>query len=288
MTFDLRQLKATATLLEMIAGLPARKSSFRRHAGDGSLTVLPCMTTLPTLTNDEVGRQDTDRAGGAQTRCPWIACFIKHNTDVFARNGAFNGGHPGMTTSLDLRVSRYDRAPRDQVIPCDTLSGSSLARRTVLSGREPVSRARQRALTLIELLFAIAILGVVSSLAYGGYQQYLQSIRIVQAKTDIRTMELELERYHVKNNRFPETLAEAGLGGMRDPWNRPYQYLNIQTTTNRGNVRKDRKLVPINSDYDLYSVGKDGLSKPPLTAKDSLDDVIRASNGAFIGVAADY
>jgi len=193
-----------------------------------------------------------------------------------------------MTTSLDLRVSRLDRAPRDQVIPCDTPSGSSRERGIALSGREPVSRARQRALTLIEMLFAIAILGVVSSLAYGGYQRYWQGLRLVQAKTDIRTMELELEQYRVKHNRFPETLAEAGLGAMRDPWNRPYLYLNIQTATNRANVRKDRKLVPINSDYDLYSVGKDGLSKPPLTAKDSLDDVIRASNGAFIGLAADY
>ncbi|MCP5251868.1 MAG: hypothetical protein H6939_09135 [Burkholderiales bacterium] len=46
--------------------------------------------------------------------------------------------------------------------------------------------------------------------------------------------------------------------------------------------------MPINSDYDLYSMGKDGASVSPLTAKASRDDIIRANNGRFIGRAADY
>ena len=53
-------------------------------------------------------------------------------------------------------------------------------------------------------------------------------------------------------------------------------------------VRKDKNLVPINTDFDLYSLGKDGLSAGPLTAKDSRDDIVRANNGAFIGRAEDY
>lgn len=129
---------------------------------------------------------------------------------------------------------------------------------------------------------------MLGTLAYAGYQQYFEKARLAQAKVDIRAMEASLERYHAGNGRFPETLAEAGLGGKLDPWNNPYQYLNIATAKNRGQVRKDRHLVPINSDYDLYSMGKDGLTKPPLTAKPSRDDVIRANNGAFVGLASDY
>ncbi len=55
-----------------------------------------------------------------------------------------------------------------------------------------------------------------------------------------------------------------------------------------GQARKDRFLVPINSDYDLYSLGKDGRSVAALTAKDSRDDVVRASDGAFIGLASNF
>jgi general secretion pathway protein G len=49
--------------------------------------------------------------------------------------------------------------------------------------------------------------------------------------------------------------------------------------------RKDRFLVPINSDYDLYSMGPDGESKRNLNTPVSRDDVIRARDGAYIGVA---
>jgi general secretion pathway protein G len=35
-------------------------------------------------------------------------------------------------------------------------------------------------------------------------------------------------------------------------------------------------------------MGKDGISSAPLTAKASADDVIRANNGGFIGLAARY
>ncbi|MCG6963484.1 MAG: prepilin-type cleavage/methylation domain-containing protein, partial [Acidobacteria bacterium] len=37
-----------------------------------------------------------------------------------------------------------------------------------------------------------------------------------------------------------------------------------------------------------YSMGPDGKSQPPLTAKASRDDIVRAGNGSFVGVAIDY
>jgi general secretion pathway protein G len=55
-----------------------------------------------------------------------------------------------------------------------------------------------------------------------------------------------------------------------------------------GEVRKDRFLVPLNSDYDLYSKGKDGESVPQIGDRRSQDDVLRANNGAYIGLASGY
>lgn len=86
--------------------------------------------------------------------------------------------------------------------------------------------------------------------------------------------------------------AEAGDNNatLLDPWGSPYQYLNIQNSTakGKGSFRKDRFLVPINTDYDLYSMGRDRQSTPPLTAKNSKDDVIRANNGGYIGLASAF
>jgi general secretion pathway protein G len=53
-------------------------------------------------------------------------------------------------------------------------------------------------------------------------------------------------------------------------------------------LRKDRFLVPLNTDFDLYSMGQDEDSKAPLTAEASHDDIIRANNGGFVGLAHKY
>ena len=76
-----------------------------------------------------------------------------------------------------------------------------------------------------------------------------------------------------------------------DAWGNPYQYLIIlgkKRNEVEGEWRKDRFLVPLNSDFDLYSMGKDGQSRPPLTAEVSHDDIVRANNGDYIGEASRY
>ena len=47
-------------------------------------------------------------------------------------------------------------------------------------------------------------------------------------------------------------------------------------------------MVPLNTDYDLYSVGADGESSGPLSASKSKDDVIRALKGGYIGLASNF
>lgn len=86
----------------------------------------------------------------------------------------------------------------------------------------------------------------------------------------------------------PNTLTDVGYGSFNDPWGQPYQYLNFANTKGKGKMRKDRFLVPINTFFDLYSIGPDGQSSPPLTAKASQDDVIWANDGDYVGVAEQY
>ena len=87
---------------------------------------------------------------------------------------------------------------------------------------------------------------------------------------------------------YPATLADAGYGANLDPWGQSYQYLSFANTNGTGAMRKDRFLVPINTYFDLYSMGKDGQSVAPLTGKASQDDVIWANDGDFVGLASDY
>ena len=144
--------------------------------------------------------------------------------------------------------------------------------------------------TLMELLVALALVGTIASIAVPAYYKYVDRANIVDAAVDIRTIEQIIARYEAREGELPDSLADAGAGGFIDPWGNPYQYLRIEGAglKGKGALRKDKKLNPINSDYDLYSMGKDGESKKPLTAKASHDDIVRAANGAFVGLAINY
>ena len=150
------------------------------------------------------------------------------------------------------------------------------------------SRRLHRGLTLVELTIALIITGVLLAIAVPSYQQYRERLRIDQAKQDIMAMSAIIKNYYQDARAYPDSLADVGLGGMLDPWKNPYGYLNLGDKKGHGHARKDHSLVPINTDFDLYSMGPDGRSSPPLTAKHSRDDIVRANDGAFIGVAADY
>lgn len=144
--------------------------------------------------------------------------------------------------------------------------------------------------TLVELLIAIAIVAVLAAIAVPSYSNYRDRVLVAHAKSDILSLGPALAQFRLDNDRFPDSLADIGKAGLLDPWKHPYQYLNLGSADPaiKARARKDKNLVPINSDYDLYSMGKDGKSVPPLTAKDSRDDVVRASDGRFVGLGADY
>jgi general secretion pathway protein G len=150
-------------------------------------------------------------------------------------------------------------------------------------------RARGKGFTLVELAIVLAILGVLGALALTQYVAYIDRVRVVRAVIDLKDISSQIDPAVFEGGAPPSSLAAIGLGGRRDPWGRPYEYLRIQgQPSSIAKSRKDQFLVPLNTDYDLYSRGKDGLTQPTITHATSLDDVIRGNDGAFLGLAAKY
>ena len=157
-----------------------------------------------------------------------------------------------------------------------------------LQGRyAPPPRVRFRGFTIVEMMLVVAVVGVLATIAVSSYGRYRERVQILQAASDIGSLQPLISKYALDNNGYPDSLADIDRAGLVDPWGHSYQYISHDDNTTRGQWRKDHNIVPVNSDYDLWSNGKDGLSSPPLTAAHSRDDIVRANNGRFIGLASD-
>jgi general secretion pathway protein G len=153
------------------------------------------------------------------------------------------------------------------------------------------NRENSPAFTLLELIILIAIIGILMGIALPNYINYRNKGKIANAISEIKSIDRAISDYHIQNNKLPNSLADTGIGLLTDPWGRSYQYLRIDGSTTpgiNGKRRRDKNANPVNSDYDLYSMGRDGKTTPQFTAKNARDDIVRASDGKYFGLADNH
>jgi general secretion pathway protein G len=216
----------------------------------------------------------------------------------------------------------------------------------------------------MELMIAVAIVGILGGIAIPAYLGYLDKARIARTIAEIRHIEKSIKLAYATTERYPTTLAEVAADTILDPWGTPYQYLSVNggvvadggapdeasgtwswfapssayaTPSNQGqgnggnggnsggggnrgrgnqnggrqnsgnaagnpdqsgsgsgapqssvSPRKDRFGVVLNTDFDLYSMGKDRQSTDSLSTPNSHDDILRANDGAYVGLASNF
>ena len=144
-----------------------------------------------------------------------------------------------------------------------------------------------RGFTVVELLIVFGIIGTLASIATPKFLMYKEEVKVTIAITDISTIGKEIMAYELANSQYPDDLSELGFPNITDPWGNPYQYTKVEGTP-QGQLRKDRFMVPVNSDFDLYSMGPDGESSSPFTAARSRDDIVRANDGGYVGTVENF
>jgi general secretion pathway protein G len=147
-------------------------------------------------------------------------------------------------------------------------------------------RSNAAGFTLLQLVAVVAILGVLAVIAVPGFQGYLERARQTQALAELGEIEIAINEFSTaQGGQLPVNLAAVGLAGAVDPWGSNWVYVNL---TLGGSPRTDQDGAPINNAYDLYSPGPDGSTALSLVASASEDDIVRASDGGFVGFVSDY
>lgn len=116
--------------------------------------------------------------------------------------------------------------------------------------------------TLIELMLVVIIIGALAAMIVPRLAGRSEQAKIACARTDvISNLPLALDLYELDNGRYPTT--EQGLqallakpGGTKD-WTGPY--IKKDPLDPWGSIYQYRRPSIHNKDYDLYSLGPDGV-----------------------------
>ena len=77
----------------------------------------------------------------------------------------------------------------------------------------------------------VAIIGILSGIAYPVYNSYREKIRIAACILAIGVIADDIKLYYEANGEYPDSLADIGQADAKDPWGNPYQYLKIEGAT---------------------------------------------------------
>lgn len=117
----------------------------------------------------------------------------------------------------------------------------------------------KKAFTLVELLLVVVIIGALAAMIVPRLAGRSEQARIAIARTDVTSnIPLALDLYELDNGRYPSALQAllVNPGGLKN-WNGPY--IKKAATDPWGNCYLYRHPSSHGKDYDLYSLGPDGV-----------------------------
>lgn len=66
--------------------------------------------------------------------------------------------------------------------------------------------------TLIELMIAVAVIGILAGIAYPSYTEHVRRGRITEMTNELSTMRVRLEQFYQDNRNYGSTAAACGIG----------------------------------------------------------------------------
>lgn len=151
-----------------------------------------------------------------------------------------------------------------------------------------LSLSNKKGFTLVELIVVMGILAALVLMALPAYTRFKNNAKTASCAADLRTLEKDITAYIVDKGTLPASLNDVGRGNFNDPWGRQYNYYKILSDADPDSYKGILGVDQLNTDFDLYSTGVDGLSAKSLNQPSCNDDIIRAADGGYVGLGGEF
>lgn len=132
-----------------------------------------------------------------------------------------------------------------------------------------------RGFTLVELLIVIALIGIISAMIAPFFRTYVGNAKVARCQGDLAVINNDVQAFYLERNAYPPDLTAIARNNMRDAWGRPFGYATPAALDGFSGL-----LLNGSGDYDLFSMGENGLSTPGYASPACDDDIVRASDGS--------
>lgn len=138
-----------------------------------------------------------------------------------------------------------------------------------------LQRNRSRGFTLIEIMVVVVIIGLLAAFIVPRVMDRVDEARVTKVKADLQAIETALAMYRLDTARLPT--SQQGLSALvrkpEDPTLRNWRsggYMARVSADPWGNEYRYRQPGTRGAEFDLYSLGPDGLEGSPETDEDNI------------------
>ncbi len=103
------------------------------------------------------------------------------------------------------------------------------------AGRAKTLRGVMRGITLPELLIVLVIVGIITSIAYPQYREFVSRAKRSEAKAALMKIAQNQERFYLDNNTFTNDMTNLGFSGSNDVLTDSETYSVTITAANASN-----------------------------------------------------
>ena len=127
-----------------------------------------------------------------------------------------------------------------------------------------ITKARQRGITLIELMIVVAIIAIIGAIAYPSYQDHVKSAKRAEGQAALlRVVDLQ-EKFFLQNNRFATDIADLAISATTE--NGSYT-LSIANGTN-GSFDANATPAVADAECGVLTITETGAKEASGTAAD--------------------